>query len=55
MFRQVCLSLRNLVFVAAAVALAAGDAQAQTQSQTSTQVKTFEILSIDGNVTRATS
>ena len=49
MFRQICGSLRNLVFVvAAALALAAGDAQAQ--SQTSTQVKTFEILSVEGNV-----
>ncbi len=48
MFRHICGTLRTLVFVAAPLALAAGGAQAQ--SKTTTQVKTFEIISVDGNV-----
>ena len=47
MFRAICGTWRILVIVAAALALAAGAAQAQS---TTTQVKSFEIISVDGNV-----
>ena len=46
MFRTVC---RSCFIGIAALVLAAGVAQAQSQS-TSTEVKTFEIVSVDGNV-----
>ncbi len=46
MFRTIC---RSCLIAVAALALAAGAAQAQSQS-TSTEVKTFEIVSVDGNV-----
>jgi hypothetical protein len=47
MFRANCGAWRILVIVAAALALAAGAAQAQS---TTTQVKSFEIISVEGNV-----
>jgi hypothetical protein len=47
MLRAICGTWRILVIVAAAVALAAGAAQAQS---TTTHVKSFEIISVDGNV-----
>ncbi len=48
MFRAICGTWRILVIVASALALAAGAAEAQ--SKTTQQVKTFEIISVDGNV-----
>jgi hypothetical protein len=48
MFRAICGTGRILVTVASVLALAAGAGQAQ--SKTTTQVKTFEIISVDGNV-----
>ncbi len=47
MLRAICGTWRILVIVAAALVLAAGAAQAQS---TTTQVKSFEIISVDGNV-----
>jgi hypothetical protein len=47
MFRAICRTGRILVIFAGALALAAGAAQAQS---TTTQVKSFEIISVDGNV-----
>jgi hypothetical protein len=46
MFRAICRTWRILAIAAAALALAAGAAQAQS----TTQVKSFEIISVDGNV-----
>ena len=47
MFRAMRGTWRILVILAAALTLAAGDGQAQS---TTTQVKSFEIISVDGNV-----
>jgi hypothetical protein len=47
MFRATCGTWRTGVIVGAALALAAGAAQAQS---TTTQVKSFEIISVEGNV-----
>ena len=47
MFRAICRTWRILAIVAAALALAAGAAQAQSKT---TQVKSFEIIEVDGNV-----
>jgi hypothetical protein len=47
MFQGICRTWRILVIVAVGLALAAGAAQAQS---TATHVKTFEIISVDGNV-----
>ena len=49
MFRVTGRTWRMLTIGAAAVSLAAGAAQAQSKS-TSTQVKSFEIVSVEGNV-----
>jgi LPXTG-motif cell wall-anchored protein len=46
MFRVKCILRRGLVIVAGGLAVAAGAAQAQS----TTQVKSFEIISVDGNV-----
>jgi hypothetical protein len=47
MFRGICRTGRSLIIVAAALALTAGAAQAQSKMM---QVKSFEIISVDGNV-----
>jgi hypothetical protein len=47
MFRAICGAWRILALAAVALALAAGAAQAQSKT---TQVKSFEIISVDGNV-----
>ena len=46
MLRVICRTWRIPAIVAATLALAAGAAQAQT---TTTKVKSFEIISVDGN------
>jgi hypothetical protein len=47
MFRAICRTWRVLAIVAVGLALVVGAAQAQSKA---TQVKSFEIISVDGNV-----